>query len=61
MLSIIIIKLTLERERDHPLIRINMDDNETYTRDRHAKQEYLKVEIVDKGYNTAEFAQFLVE
>ena len=32
-----------------------------YMRDRQAKQEYLKEQIVDKYYNTVEFAEFLLE
>jgi hypothetical protein len=28
---------------------------------RAEKQEYLKVQIIDKGYNTVDFAQYLLE
>ena len=38
-----------------------MQDSESYARDRQIKQDYLKTEIVDKGYNTTDFAQYLVE
>ena len=38
-----------------------MQDSESYTRDRQIKQDYLKTEIVDKGYNTTDFAHYLVE
>jgi hypothetical protein len=33
-----------------------MMDSETYARERQTKQDFLKIEIVDKGYNTADFA-----
>lgn len=36
-------------------------DSDAYARERQTKQDFLKVEIVDKGYNTADFAQYLVE
>lgn len=32
-----------------------------YARDRQIKQDFLKDQIVDKGYNTGDFAQFLLE
>ena len=38
-----------------------MQDSDSYVRERQTKQDYLKSEIVDKGYNTTDFAQFLVE
>lgn len=38
-----------------------MMDSESYARERQTKQDFLKVEIVDKGYNTADFAQYLLE
>ena len=33
----------------------------TYFKNREAKQDYLKTEIIDKGYDTVDFAQFLLE
>ncbi len=36
-------------------------DDATYFKNREAKQDYLKEEIVDKGYDTVDFAQFLLE
>lgn len=38
-----------------------MDERENYARDRQIKQDFLKDNIVDKGYNTGEFAHFLLE
>jgi hypothetical protein len=36
-------------------------EDATYYKNREAKQDYLKKEIIDKGYDTAEFAQFLLD
>jgi hypothetical protein len=36
-------------------------EDATYFKNREAKQDYLKKEIIDKGYDTADFAQFLLE
>jgi hypothetical protein len=36
-------------------------EDATYFKNREAKQDYLKKEIIDKGYDTAEFAQFLLD
>jgi len=34
---------------------------ELYMKEKQEKQDYLKDQIVDKGYNTVEFAQYLLE
>jgi len=36
-------------------------EDATYFKNREAKQDYLKTEIIDKGYDTVDFAQFLLE
>jgi hypothetical protein len=36
-------------------------EDATYFKNREAKQDYLKTEIIDKGYDTVEFAQFLLD
>jgi hypothetical protein len=36
-------------------------EDATYFKNREAKQDYLKKEIIDKGYDTADFAQFLLD
>jgi hypothetical protein len=36
-------------------------DTEHYTRERQAKQDFLKDQIADKHYNTVEFAEYLLE
>ena len=36
-------------------------EDATYYKNREAKQDYLKKEIIDKGYDTAVFAQFLLD
>jgi hypothetical protein len=38
-----------------------MDETEAYVREKLAKQDYLKLEIIDKNYNTVDFAQYLLE
>jgi len=39
-----------------------MEDSEVvYARERQAKQDFLKDEIADKGFNTSDFAQYLLE
>ena len=38
-----------------------MDETEVYMREKLAKQDYLKLEIIDKNYNTVDFAQYLLE
>jgi hypothetical protein len=42
-------------------IKIRMDEAELYERERQVKQDYLKEQIVDRGYNTGDFAQYLLE
>ena len=36
-------------------------EDATYFKNREAKQDYLKMEIIDKGYDTVDYAQFLLE
>ena len=36
-------------------------EDATYFKNREAKQDYLKTEIIDKGYDTVDFAQFLLK
>ena len=36
-------------------------EDATYFENREAKQDYLKMEIIDKGYDTVDYAQFLLE
>jgi hypothetical protein len=36
-------------------------EDATYFKNREAKQDYLKTEIIDKGYDTVDFAQFLLD
>lgn len=33
-----------------------MEGSEEYKRERMTKQDYLKREVIDKGYNTVDFA-----